>query len=61
MALAIRGGRGDEEDEEFNGYSLRDAIYEKYGKCFDVDFNYMRKRAFWDEPLPDLTDTLFKV
>ena len=29
--------------------------------CFDVDFGYMRKHAFWDEPLPDLTDVLFKV
>jgi uncharacterized protein (DUF1501 family) len=29
--------------------------------CFDVDFGYMRKHAFWDEPLPDLTDALFKV
>ncbi|MDP6219894.1 MAG: hypothetical protein QF801_07275 [Alphaproteobacteria bacterium] len=29
--------------------------------CFDFDFNYMRKRAFWDESLPDLTNRLFKV
>ena len=29
--------------------------------CFDLDLNYMHKRAFWDEPLPDLTDKLFKV
>lgn len=29
--------------------------------CFDFDFNYMHKHAFWDEPLPDRTDTLFKV
>ncbi|KAL9187583.1 hypothetical protein ACHAXT_001686 [Thalassiosira profunda] len=36
-------GKDDEaaaEDEarEFDGYALRDAIYEKWGECFDVDF-----------------------
>ena len=29
--------------------------------CFEFDFDYIRKRAFWDQPLPDLIDTLFKV
>lgn len=29
--------------------------------CFDVDFGYMKRHAFWDEPLTDLTEQLFKV
>ncbi|HCA91682.1 MAG TPA: hypothetical protein DEP10_07030, partial [Alphaproteobacteria bacterium] len=29
--------------------------------CFDVDFNYMKKHAFWDEELTDVTETLFRV
>ena len=29
--------------------------------CFDVDFSYMKRHAFWDEPLTDLTEQLFKV
>jgi uncharacterized protein (DUF1501 family) len=29
--------------------------------CFDVDFNYMKKHAFWDEDLTDVTDRLFRV
>lgn len=29
--------------------------------CFDVDFNYMKKHAFWDEALTDVTETLFRV
>ncbi len=28
----------DDEDKEFDGYALRDAIYNKWGQCFDVDF-----------------------
>lgn len=27
-----------EDEEEFNGYDLRDIIYTKYGECFDVQF-----------------------
>lgn len=45
-SVAVRTNEGDEEDEEFNGYSLRDAIYEKYGKCFDVDFNRVESFGF---------------
>ena len=26
-------------DREFDGYALRDVIYEKWGYCYDVDFN----------------------
>ena len=29
--------------------------------CFDVDFGYMKRHAFWDEPLTDVTEQLFKV
>ena len=29
--------------------------------CFDVDFDYLRKKVFWGEALPDITETLFKV
>ena len=29
--------------------------------CFDVDFSYLKKHVFFDDELPDLTDTLFKV
>jgi uncharacterized protein (DUF1501 family) len=29
--------------------------------CFDVDFKYMKKQAFWDEDLADVTETLFRV
>ena len=27
--------------------------------CFDVDFTYMRKHAFWDEKLSDVTEACF--
>lgn len=27
------------ELEDFDGYKLRDVIYEKWGACYDVDFN----------------------
>ena len=29
--------------------------------CFDVDFSFMKKHAFWDEDLTDVTETLFRV
>lgn len=28
----------NEEEQEFDGYMLRDAIYNKWGQCFDVNF-----------------------
>jgi len=28
----------NEEEVEFDGYAMRDAIYNKWGECFDVDF-----------------------
>ncbi|KAG7337695.1 protein of unknown function DUF3067 containing protein [Nitzschia inconspicua] len=32
--------------EEFDGYALRDVIYEKWGKCYDVDFNRVDSFGF---------------
>ena len=29
----------NKEEEEFDGYAMRDAILNKWGECFDVDFN----------------------
>ena len=37
-AAAAAAAEGEEEGGEFDGYALRDAIYEKWGECFDVDF-----------------------
>jgi hypothetical protein len=28
----------NEDEDDFNGYDLRDIIYAKYGECFDVQF-----------------------
>ncbi len=36
----------EEEEEEFDGYKMRDAIYNKYGECFDVDFNKVDSYGF---------------
>jgi|SaaInl74LU_5_DNA_1037368.scaffolds.fasta_scaffold13078_4 hypothetical protein len=35
---------GDEFD--FDGYMMRDAIYNKFGECFDVDFNKVDAYGF---------------
>ena len=35
-----------EETEEFDGYMMRDAIYNKFGECFDVDFNKVDSYGF---------------
>lgn len=34
------------DSEEFDGYALRDVIYEKWGKCYDVDFNRVDSFGF---------------
>lgn len=34
------------ESAEFDGYALRDTIYEKWGACFDVDFNRVESMGF---------------
>ena len=50
------------EGQDLNATIDARAVYcAAMAACFDFDFRYMRKRAFWDESLPDLTDTLFKV
>ena len=35
-----------EEEEEFDGYAMRDAILNKWGECFDVDFNRVDSYGF---------------
>lgn len=35
-----------DSEEEFDGYALRDVIYEKWGKCYDVDFNRVDSFGF---------------
>lgn len=32
--------------EEYDGYALRDAIYEKWGKCYDIDFQPVNSFGF---------------
>ncbi len=50
------------EGQDLNATIDARAVYcSAMAACFDVDFAYMRKHSFWDEPLPDLTDPLFKV
>ena len=36
----------EETEEEFDGYMMRDAIYNKFGECFDVDFNKVDSYGF---------------
>jgi hypothetical protein len=33
-------------EEQFDGYALRDVIYEKWGKCYDVEFNRVDSFGF---------------
>lgn len=35
-----------EEEEEFDGYALRDAIYNKWGQCFDLEFQPVTTYGF---------------
>ena len=50
------------EGQDLNATTGARAVYcAAMAACFDFDFNYMCNRAFWDEPLPDLIDTLFRV
>ena len=50
------------EGQDLNATIDARAVYcSAMSACFEVDFSYMRKQAFWDHPLPDLTDKLFKV
>ncbi|KAK1742539.1 DUF3067 domain-containing protein [Skeletonema marinoi] len=43
---AITDANKEEEEEEFDGYKMRDAIYNKFGECFDVDFNKVDAYGF---------------
>lgn len=36
----------DEDDEVFDGYALRDVILEKWGECFDVEFQRVEAMDF---------------
>ena len=36
----------ENDTTEFDGYALRDAIYNKWGECFDVDFNRVDSYGF---------------
>jgi hypothetical protein len=36
----------NEEQVEFDGYAMRDAIYNKWGECFDVDFQKVDSYGF---------------
>jgi hypothetical protein len=38
--------RQQEEAEQFDGYDLRDVIYEKWGLCYDVEFNKVDNFGF---------------
>ena len=43
------GDGGSEEaewDNEFDGYDLRDVICEKWGECFDVEFQKVDSYGF---------------
>ena len=51
-AKAEGGGREDDGEEEedgessFEGYNLRDAIYDKWGECYDVEFQKVDSYGF---------------
>mmetsp|Transcript_8112 Transcript_8112/g.12852 ORF Transcript_8112/g.12852 Transcript_8112/m.12852 type:complete len:202 (-) Transcript_8112:115-720(-) len=38
--------RGQETIRDFDGYALRDVIYEKWGYCYDLDFNPVSSFGF---------------
>lgn len=38
--------REEEIEETFDGYAMRDVILEKWGKCYDVDFNRVDSFGF---------------
>lgn len=50
----------EEDDNEFDGYAMRDAIYAKFGKCFDMDFrrvDNMGKRDLYLNVMPFHTNS----
>lgn len=36
----------EDENEEFDGYALRDCIFAKYGVCFDLEFQRVDSYGF---------------
>jgi len=47
--------KDEEEEKPFDGYDMRDAIFEKFGKCFDMDFrrvDNMGKRDLYLNVMP---------
>ena len=69
----VRGGKvhadwpGLKKKDLFEGQDLNATIDARaiycaaMAACFDVDFAHLRKHAFYNDDLPDLTETLFKV
>ena len=50
------------EGQDLNSTIDSRAVYcSAMAACFDVDFDYMRRKAFWGDNLPNLTDKLFKI
>jgi uncharacterized protein (DUF1501 family) len=50
------------EGQDLNSTIDARAVYcSAMSACFDVDFDYMRKQAFWNAKLPNLTEKLFKI
>jgi len=39
-------GNGNGNGDEFDGYQMRDAIYNKYGECFDLEFQRVDSYGF---------------
>lgn len=58
---------GLKHSELFEGQDLNSTIDARavycsaMSACFDIDFAYMRRKAFWNHELPDLTEKLFRV
>ena len=50
------------EGQDLNATIDARAVYcSAMSACFDIDFAYMRRKAFWNHELPDLTEKLFRV
>ena len=49
------------EEDEFDGYALRDIIYAKYGQCFDVEFQRVDSYGFRTVYLVIIRFMIFKT
>lgn len=50
------------EGQDLNATIDARAIYcSAMATCFDVDFEQLRRQAFWGDPLPDHTEKLFRI